>query len=95
MSGSYAKICATRFGFAFGFVAALIFFLVAVTAMFFEYGITFVAFLSHFYNGYAPSWIGGLWGALWGFVDFFIFTWLVAKVYNCCACKKSACHADS
>jgi len=43
-----------------------------------------LSLISKFYFGYSVSWLGGIIGALWGFVDGFIsgavFSWLYNKL---------------
>lgn len=91
MSGNYVKLAPAKFGFAWGVMWALGILLTALTAWLWGYGLEFVQALSTIYIGYSPTFLGGIIGAIWGFIDFFIFTWLVALIYNCCCskCKKS------
>jgi len=91
MSGSSSKLCAGRFGFALGLIWGLGAMLFAWAAWKWGYGVPLVALWSHVYPGYAATFVGGLWGLLWGFIEFFIFGLLVAWVYNgCCGkCKRN------
>jgi len=86
MSGNYGRLAPGKFGFAWGLIWAIAILLTGWTAWLWDYGTPFVQMMGHLYIGYTPTLLGAVWGACWGFVDFFIFTWLVALVYNCC-CK--------
>jgi hypothetical protein len=89
MSTETMKLSACKFGFAFGAIWALGVLLLGWSAWLCGYGSAFVALFSSVYLGYAASFLGAIFGALWGFVDFFIFAWLVAIVYNGCKCPRS------
>jgi hypothetical protein len=81
-----------HFGTALGLVWALSVFLMGMLTQWMpNYFGDLVQGIGHFYVGYTGSWVGALIGALWGFVDMFIFGFLVAWVYNrlqscCCKC---------
>lgn len=89
MSGNtQLKVCS--FGFAMGLIWGLGILLLAWLSMWCAggWGAGFIKVLSSVYTGYAATWVGGLIGGLWGFVDFFIFGALVAWVYNSrCCCQ--------
>lgn len=92
MSGNYARLAPGKFGFAWGLIWALGLLLLGWAAWLWGFAVPFVQMMGHGYVGYAPTFLGAIWGALWGFVDFFIFAWLVALVYNCCckSCPKTS-----
>lgn len=46
------------------------------------WGTNFVSAFSNLYIGYGPSFIGGLIGALWGFLDGAIAGFIIASIYN-------------
>lgn len=48
----------------------------------FGWGTNFVEALSSLYIGYAPTFLGGIIGAVWGFVDGAIGGLIIALVYN-------------
>jgi hypothetical protein len=48
----------------------------------FGWGIRMVEVMSSVYIGYAPSFLGGIIGALWGFFDGAVGGLIVALVYN-------------
>ena len=93
MSGNYCKLCACKFGFALGLIWGLGVLILGWAAWLWGYGTPVVLLWSHVYLGYSATFLGGLWGGLWGLVDFFIFGLLVAWVYNGClgCCKKTSC----
>lgn len=42
----------------------------------------FVGALGNYYIGYAPTFLGGIIGAIWGFVDAAVFGLVFAWLYN-------------
>ena len=92
MSGNNCKLCAVKFGFELGIIWGLGCFLMGWAGWLFGYGVPVVQLWAHVYIGYSATFLGGILGAIWGFIDFFIFGLLVAWVYNCCcgSCKKSS-----
>lgn len=81
---NHTKLNPWRFAFAFGLIWALGMLLTGWACWLFEYGEPFVDLMGSIYLGFKPTFVGGIIGAIWGFVDFFVFTLLVAWVYNCC-----------
>jgi hypothetical protein len=51
-------------------------------ASIFGWGTKFVELMSSVYIGFAPSFLGGIIGAIWGFVDGAIGGAIIAFVYN-------------
>ncbi len=51
-------------------------------ASMFGWGIKFVEIIASVYIGFAPSFIGGIIGAIWGFFDGAIGGAIIAFVYN-------------
>ena len=92
MSGSYGRLAPAKFGFAWGLMWAIGLLLMGWSAWLWGYGMAFVALFASVYIGYGPTFLGAVLGAVWGFIDFFIFAWLVALIYNGChhCCKKSS-----
>jgi len=90
MSEKYAKLAAGKFGFAWGLMWAIGVLLTGWSAWLWGYGLEFVQAVGYLYIGYTATFFGSIIGAIWGFVDFFIFAWLVALIYNCCCgkCRK-------
>ncbi|MCH9770444.1 MAG: bacteriophage holin [Gammaproteobacteria bacterium] len=78
------KLSVWRFGFALGLIWALGMLVVGWAGWQWQYGIPFVKLWSSVYVGFKPTLVGGLIGAAWGFVDFFVFGVLIAWVYNLC-----------
>ncbi len=54
----------------------------------FGWGVMFVDVMSSMYIGYKPSFLGGIIGAIWAFVDGAIGGAIIAVVYNAFARKK-------
>ncbi len=48
----------------------------------FGWGTGVVETMSTLYIGYAPTWLGGLIGALWGFFDGAVAGIIIALIYN-------------
>lgn len=93
----HTPLCVCGFGFAFGIAEAVIMLLFAWAGWGFGYGHSMITEMAAIYYGYAPTFIGGLFGALWGFIVGFVFGAIVAWVYNFCLChcsKKSCEHKE-
>ena len=90
MSGENSqKLSKLALGLSFGVVWGLSVFFMGLLAMCCQYGQPFVDAIGSFYIGYEATWLGSLIGALWGFVDFFLFGFFIALFYNiflCCRC---------
>jgi len=88
---NYARLCPGKFGFAMGFVWGLGMLILAWAGWLFDYGTGMTASFAGIYWGMAPTFVGGILGFVWGLIDFFIFGWLMAVIYNCCckSCGKS------
>jgi hypothetical protein len=63
-------------------VAWAVFVLFIGWAAIFGWGTKCVEVLSSLYIGYAPTFIGGIIGAVWGFIDGAIGGLIIALVYN-------------
>lgn len=83
------KLRPVSFGFSWGLISGLGWMILAWMGKCCAFGLPVLALMSSIYMGLAPTYVGGLWGLLWGFVDFFLFAFFTALVYNCCA--KSCC----
>ncbi|MFQ5990001.1 MAG: bacteriophage holin [Candidatus Methylomirabilales bacterium] len=57
-------------------------------ASIFGWGTRFVEIMSSLYIGFAPTFLGGLIGAAWGFIDGAIGGAVVALIYNAMVSKK-------
>ena len=54
----------------------------------FGWGADFVKLMSSVYIGFAPSFLGGIIGGIWAFVDGFVGGAIIAWVYNAVAASK-------
>jgi len=54
----------------------------------FGWGVKFVEMMSSAYIGFAPTFLGGIIGAVWGFIDGAIGGAIIAFVYNIAAKQK-------
>lgn len=94
MSEKSHQLHPIKFGIALGSIWGLGWLLLGWTAWLWQYGIPIVNDVSSAYWGYAPTFDGAIYGAVWGFIDFFVFGWLVAKVYNCGFFRKAAVEVE-
>ena len=81
-----AKLNATKFGLAAGIVTAIC---VALTTLVGMYGFMggfalWNALITDIYGalGFSVSWTGVFLGAIYGFIDGFIATWIFVAIYN-------------
>jgi hypothetical protein len=95
MSGNTQKLKACGFGFALGLIWGLAMLLLGWFGWWFHWGLAFTHVMGSMYVGFEPTFSGGIIGAIWGFVDFFIFGILVAWVYNCCTGCCGKCPVSS
>jgi hypothetical protein len=87
----YAKLKSCSFGFALGVTNGLFMMLLAWAAMQWGFASAMVTLVSGIYYGYDATWMGGLYGFGWGFLDGFVFGVIAACIYNmclCCSCRK-------
>lgn len=85
------KLSATAFGVGVGVSKAIFMLLLAWAGWIWVVAIPGINGISTIYYGYGPSFVGGLAGLLWGFIDGFIFGAIAASIYNlclCCCCGK-------
>ncbi len=97
MANNHVKLHAVSFGIAFGLIWGLGWMLLGWSGWLFGYALPLIRVIGSGYYGYAPTLLGGILGGFWGFIDAFIFAWLVALVYNCCcfSCKKRSSAVSS
>lgn len=80
------ELKALKFGLAGGIVTAICIFVstLAVLIVGGGYGAEYMAVLESIYGfiGYKVSVLGAFSGAIYGFIDGFILTWIFALVYN-------------
>lgn len=85
------KLNIVSFAVAAGIVGAISYGWTTVAALIGVPGfMPFAKFLAQWYGfyGYSISWLGALVGAMWGFVEGFLWLGLLALVYNKLAGKK-------
>lgn len=78
----HGKLHVLGFGVACGIVWALSLFITAILAQMNGYGSGFISGLSSVYVGYAPTLMGAVMGAIWGFFDMLIAGIILAVIYN-------------
>lgn len=79
---TYSRLNGKALGLALGIIWGASIMLMAWVSLWFHYGHTLVESIGMLYIGYNSSIVGGLIGLAWGFIDFFIFGWLIATLYN-------------
>lgn len=87
------RLSKIAFGLSLGTVWGLGMFVIGLFGTYCDYGVAFIKSFSSIYIGYEPTLWGAFLGFCWGFLDFFIFGFLVALFYNWyrCCCKKWCC----
>ena len=88
-----AKLCPFSFGVALGLTEGLFLLLFAWAGHFWYFGVSIIHQIATIYYGYAPTLMGGFYGALWGFLDGFVFGFILALIYDLClgcCCAKTA-----
>ena len=78
------KIDPKALALGLGIPASLCFFLLGISTLFFPgYGEEFIKVIGSIYVGYVSgSPVGSIIGAIWSFLDFAIFGYLIAIIYN-------------
>jgi len=89
MSNNHRTIHVWAFAFAFGVTWGLGILLLGWFAAWWHWGIPIVDVLGSGYIGYTPTFIGGIIGGIWAFVDGFIFGLVLAAFYKwfCMCCR--------
>jgi hypothetical protein len=82
MASQYMRLHPIKFGFALGLWWGIGLLIVSWISLRTGYGIGLIQGLSSVYLGYTATFVGGIIGFVWGFIDFFIFGLLVAWIYN-------------
>jgi phosphotransferase system glucose/maltose/N-acetylglucosamine-specific IIC component len=78
----YSKIHPWSFGLALGIVWGLSLLIAGLVAMFSGWGQGFIDTMGTVYLGYNSTVVGSIIGAVWGFIDVFIISVIIAAVYN-------------
>lgn len=95
--GCNKKLCPFTFGLALGLTCAIFTAVYAWIGWAWGYGVELITQYGSVYFGYAPTFIGGLWGALWGFAEGFIFGFVLVLIFDLlmcckkCLCKNNGC----
>ncbi|WED42845.1 bacteriophage holin [Legionella cardiaca] len=87
------KLCPVSLGLSLGILWGVFVLIIGLIATYNAYGKPFVAAMGGLYIGYQPTILGSLIGGLIAFIDFFIFGFLIAWLYNlfaCCCHKKES-----
>ncbi len=81
------KLHVLAFALAAGIIWAVGAFCLALLSLYWDIATPIVELIASGYKGYAATWSGGLFGALWGFADAFIGCAIFAWLYNVLAKK--------
>ena len=78
------KLNAVKLGLTSGILCAICVFVMTLTATWIGYGQHWVLSIQDIYGflGYSMSFVGSILGAVYSFIDGFIFAWLFALIYN-------------
>ncbi len=78
------KINATNLGFAGGILGGAIILLTTLGGILFNLYPEFLSLIADLYGfiGYDVTWFGVILGGIYGFIDCFIFFWLLGVLYN-------------
>ncbi len=78
----HATLGVVSFGLALGVTSAILVFLLGISAALLGWGVPLAAVLASLYIGFGPTFVGSITGAVWAFVDGFVFGLLIAWFYN-------------
>jgi NhaP-type Na+/H+ or K+/H+ antiporter len=92
-----SKLSPCALGLAFGVIKGVCLLALAWAGWLWGYESPMMERAVDFYYGYAPTFVGGLFGAVWGFICGFVFGIILGSVYNffLCCCKKSCSSSES
>lgn len=81
-----------KFGMAFGMSNAIIMLALGWAGWLFGYGTGVIGQIAAIFNGFSPSFLGGIAGGLWGFALGFVYGYIFGLVLKCnngnsCCCK--------
>lgn len=71
-----------NFGMAGGIMFGLVMFLTTLFSIWTGYGKEFLNLMTSIYPGYSISWGGSIVGAIYGFIDCFVWLYLFGLLYN-------------
>ena len=70
------------FAMALGLTCGILFAFIALVNIWFDWGKDFITLMADFYPGYSASFSGAGMGFFWGSIDFFVWGYIVAFLYN-------------
>lgn len=73
---------AKRLGLAGGVVGALLVFLLTLMSLYTGFGTMSLTMISDLYLGYTITWSGALLGGIYGFIQTYVYFYLLAVFYN-------------
>jgi hypothetical protein len=80
------RLSILSFAIALGVANGLCMMILALSGMFWNYGLVMIQELSLLFQGFAATWAGSFYGLGWGFLEGFLFGLIMAIVYNLCLC---------
>lgn len=80
--GGNCRLSVIGLGLALGITWAFAIFFLGIIAWLFGWGVAMVHLFGSFYIGYTPTFLGAIFGAIWGFFDCFIAGVIIAWLYN-------------
>lgn len=85
MSGQHTRLSVWGLGLGMGITGAISMLFLGLVSSWFNWGTGLVTEIASLYIGFHSSLVGAIFGALWGFVDWFIGGLLIAAFYNLCS----------
>lgn len=92
---NHCRLCACRLGFTLGLIWGVSAMALGLSAHWFNYGSEIVHLLGTVYIGYKATVLGSIFGLVWGFVDCFVFGFLIGIIYNATLKKGKCCQKKS
>jgi len=89
------RLSSVSFGVSLGFVMGIYCMLFAWAGMWWGYGTELTELYAKAFPGYAATWVGGLAGLAWGFLEGFVFGIVWGWIYNMCMCCCKCCCCSS
>jgi hypothetical protein len=88
--------CCYKLALAIGITAAIFTFIAGIFAAWFGYGVEIVELYGTIHIGYGPTFLGSIIGAIWVFIETFIFVVIAGWLYCAFAgkCQKGSGSSD-
>ena len=82
MKGIECKsICCCKLGVALGLTGAIFTFILGICGWLFGFGVEAIQASASMHPGFAPTFLGSIIGAVWAFVEIFVFVIVAGFIY--------------